>query len=57
MRTCPSGELSWWGVALVGVVLVGNCPGGSYLVGNCPVGSCPDTASNHYENVTPVEFV
>ena len=24
----PGGNLSWWGVVLVGVVLVGNCPGG-----------------------------
>ena len=43
MGNCPSGDLSWWGV-----VLVGSCPG----LGSCPsgelswweivlVGSCP----------------
>ena len=53
MSSSPSGELSWWGI-----VLVGNCPisgelfwcgvvlVGVVLVGNCPVGnrsdgSCP----------------
>ena len=34
MGSCPSGELSWWGV-----VLVGSCPGaGVVLVGSCPGG-------------------
>ena len=34
MGNCPSGELSWWGV-----VLVGSCPGGGIvLVGNYPGG-------------------
>ena len=39
MGSCPSGELSWWGVVLVGsrpagkfslwgIVLKGSCPGG-----------------------------
>ena len=41
MGNCPSGELSWWGIVLVEVILVGNCP----IVGNCPgivlVGNCP----------------
>ena len=39
MGSCPGGELSIWGVALVG-----NCPGGELsqwrivLVGSCPSG-------------------
>ena len=47
MGSCPSGELSWWGIVLVGnwgVVLVGNCASGELswrgivLVGKCPRG-------------------
>ena len=52
MGSCPGGELSWWGV-----VLVGNCPGGELSlwqivpVGDCPGGElsngcCPDTLGN-----------
>ena len=47
--TCPSGELSWRGSDLVGIVLMGNHPGGELsggelswwevvLVRNCPGG-------------------
>ena len=25
---CPSGELSWWGIVLMGIVLVVSCPNG-----------------------------
>ena len=30
MGTFPSGELSWWGVVLVGIILVGSCPSGEF---------------------------
>ena len=51
--SCPSGELSWWEIALVGnhpsgelswwgVALVGNCPSGEFSWwGIVLVGSCP----------------
>ena len=44
MGSCPSGELSWWGIASWGVTLAGSCPGGKLswwevvLVGSPPVG-------------------
>ena len=41
LGNCRGGELSWWGVVLVGNRPIvgsrpgqGNCPGGSYPVGN-----------------------
>ena len=27
MGSCPSGKLSWWGIFLLGIVLVGSCLG------------------------------
>ena len=40
MRSCPSGELSWWEIVLMGscVAIVGNRPSGELSWGSCPSG-------------------
>ena len=44
--SCQGGDLSWWGVVLVGVVMVRSCPSGAlsgreFTGGCCPSGGCP----------------
>ena len=43
VRIRPGGEVSRWGIVLVGIVLLGNCPVGEVAWwGVVLVGTCPD---------------